>query len=203
VEPPAKDKYLDTETEQSDTTRLLAAMARGDRAAAAEFVQRYGPLIRRRVRGKMRAAMRRLFDSQDIISTLGRRLDVYIHSGRFNANSERELWALVLRIAENSVVEKARVFASLQAKEGADSPFAAAVLGRLHAADRHAAGGSEVELDRLLESLPNPIDRQIATLWALGHTHRQIAEELGLSEEQTRQRWARARAAMRSTLEAA
>ena len=54
---------------------LLARIRAGDRDAAAAFLDRYGPLVRRRVRGKLGQQMRRVFDSQDLWSTLARRFD--------------------------------------------------------------------------------------------------------------------------------
>ncbi|MFT3684395.1 MAG: hypothetical protein QM783_05610 [Phycisphaerales bacterium] len=98
----------ESNSETPSVKTLLEAMGRGERQAAAEFVMRYGPLIRRRVRGKLRPSMRRLFDSEDILSTLGRRLDNHIHGGSFEPRSETELWSLVYAIAERSVVEKAK-----------------------------------------------------------------------------------------------
>ena len=92
---------------------LLDRMRSGDRVAAAVFITRYGSRIRRRIHGKLSPAMRRIFDSQDILSTLGRRLDQYVRFGRLAAASEDELWALVFRMAENAVIDKARVFRRL------------------------------------------------------------------------------------------
>src|SRR5262245_43990251 len=70
---------------------LLARMRAGDRQAAAVFITRYESKIRRRVRGKLSLSMRRIFDSQDIVSTLGRRLDLYVRSGKLEAQSEQQL----------------------------------------------------------------------------------------------------------------
>src|SRR5438046_3107354 len=101
---------------QQEPEALLTRMRAGDRTAAAEFVSRFAPRIRRRIRGKLNPAMRRLFDSQEIMSTLGRRLDAFIGSRQLNADSMNELWALLFRMADNSLIEKARVFRSLEAK---------------------------------------------------------------------------------------
>src|SRR5690606_30935513 len=110
--------------EEHPAAALLERMRRGDRDAAAEFLVGYGPLIRRRIRGKLGAAMRRLFDSQEILSTVGRRLDAFVNAGRLEATTTPQLWGLVIRIAENALIEKARVVQSLKAREGEDSPFA-------------------------------------------------------------------------------
>ncbi len=64
---------------------LLDRVRGGDREASAEFISRYGPRIRRRVRGKLSPAMRRLFDSQEILATVARRLDQMVASGERRA----------------------------------------------------------------------------------------------------------------------
>lgn len=174
-------------------------MGQGEREAAAEFVHRYGPQIRRRVRGKLRTSMRRLFDSQDILSTLSRRLDSYVHRGLFEPRSEEELWGLVFTIAEHSVVEKARIWQALSEKEGERSGLAGEAAGRF---DRAARGSGVVvadddEFEGLLESVPQELDRQIARLWAMNHSSETIANELGLTVEVVRTRWRRTRDQLR------
>src|SRR5689334_16822079 len=84
---------------------LLTRMRAGDRNAAAQFMDRFGSRIRRRVRGRLRPAMRRLFDSQEIISTLARRLDLFVRGGQLNAETEGQLWTLVFKMAENAVID--------------------------------------------------------------------------------------------------
>ena len=113
-------QLLDVEAKQSDLTveALLEQMRDGDREAAALFVSRYGPRIRRRIRGKLGPGMRRIFDSQDILSSVGRRLDAFIHGRKLTANNEQELWGLVHRIASRVLVDKARIFYQLHPAAG-------------------------------------------------------------------------------------
>lgn len=185
-----------------DLESLVTRMGAGDREALAAFLKSYGPLIRRRVRGKLRASMRRLFDSQDILSTLGRRLDAFVRDGKFFAKSEDEFWSMVFRVAHHSLAEKGRIVESLRRKEGEDSVFASWMLGRLNAGGL----GSEpaivagAELDDLLALLPDDRDRTITRLWATGSNHVQIAAHLGVSEPVVRQRWRRIRELLREAL---
>lgn len=183
--------------QRSRVLLLMAAMARGDRQAAAEFVVCYGPQIRRRIRGKLRVQMRRLFDSQDILSTLGRRLDVYVQRGQFEARSEGEFWSLVFTIAERSVTEKAKIWRSLTDN---DSGMARETQGGGQA-ERETLSREDLDPDSefsyLLQSVPSDIDRQIARLWALGHSNEFIATEVGLSTENVRKRWFRTREKLR------
>lgn len=133
--------------------------------------------------------MRRLYDSQDILSTLGRRLDQYVSGGRLHAANEDELWALVFRMAENAVVDKARVFRRLQEIEGDDSPFAREFAQRLRQAQQRRDSGVEIEIDRALDIFGADADRQILRLWLAGTEHTAIATHLNLAPTAVRKRW--------------
>lgn len=184
----------------SDLDSLVSRMASGDREAVGAFLSLYGPLIRRRVRGKLRMSVRRLFDSQDILSTVGRRLDNIVRERRVKARTQGEFWSLVAEVAENSVVEKGRIVEGLRIKEGEESGFASEMLAQLNAAERTSGdGGLEIAFDDMLASLKSEQDRTIATLWAIGLTHAQIAEHLGSNEEHVRQRWHRVRETLRAS----
>lgn len=179
---------------------LVLRMREGDRHAVADFVTLYGPFVRRRVRGKLGPAMRRLFDSQEILSTLSRRLDRYVRSGRVEAATEPQLWALVFRMVDAALVDKVRIIRRLRHVEGEDTDFARSLLTRLDEAGRANDEGVELTVDAALGILPNATDRQILSLWLMGHSHRVIAEYVGLSYDATRQRWQSIRERLRSHL---
>lgn len=176
---------------------LLARMRAGDREAAAEFIQKYGSRVRRRVRGKLGRAMRRLFDSHDILSTVSRRLDDYVRNGRLEAVREEQLWALVYRIAENALVDKSRIFRRLQRVEDADGPFAHDLLRRLERAETERTEGARIEVDEALQSLDDLTDREILILWLHGKTHTSIAEHVGLAPTGIRKRWQKIKSRLR------
>jgi DNA-directed RNA polymerase specialized sigma24 family protein len=178
----------------SSVRTLLEAMGRGERQAAAEFVIRYGPQIRRRVRGKLRVSMRRLFDSQDILSTLGRRLDTYVHRGNFEPRSEGELWSLVFTIAERSVIEKAKIWEALAEKE---SGLARETVAQDAVSALTIEHGPDSEFEQLLGCIPAEDDRQIARLWSMGKTSELIAADVGMTPDQVRKRWSRTRDRLR------
>jgi DNA-directed RNA polymerase specialized sigma24 family protein len=186
-----------TVSQEREPEDLLYRMQQGDRAAAAEFMERFGDRVRRRIRGKLGNAMRRLFDSQEILSTLGRRLDVFIRSGQMRASTLPELWGLVFKLADNSLIEKARVFRSLQAREGEDGPVAQAMLRRLRAAESVGDDEPLLEIDRALQALPDQIDREILSQWLMGIDHVAIAESVGLAPTAVRKRWQKIRATLR------
>lgn len=186
-----------------DVGELLARLRSGDREAAAVFIDHYGPMVRRRVRGKLGVAMRRLFDSQDILSTVSRRLDRYVHGGRVRALTEAELWKLVFRMVDAALIDKVRLVKRLQRAEREDSDFAGLLLNRLKGAESTFDDGMELELDRVFASITDPIDRQILSLWLRGHRHPTIASVVGLSHDACRQRWHAIRQRLRADLERA
>ena len=175
---------------------LLARMRAGDRTAAALFVTRYESRIRRRIRGKLSPAMRRIFDSQDILSTLGRRLDQFVRSGRIEASNEGELWSLIFRMAEHAIVDKARVFQRLQEVEGEDGPVAHDLARRLRQAARERPSGVEIEIGNVLNALEDLVDRQILYLWLVGTGHNAIAEHIEMAPTAVRKRWQRIKATL-------
>lgn len=132
--------------------------------------------------------MRRLFDSQDILSTLGRRLDRFVHDERLEARNADEFWALVMAIANNAVVDKARVYRRLQRIEGEDSDFANVMLTRLRGAD-NVNGSESSALESAFGALRDDVDKRILSMWLVGSRHTQIAQGVGLSPAAVRQRW--------------
>jgi DNA-directed RNA polymerase specialized sigma24 family protein len=180
---------------------LLDRMRSGDRAAAAEFMAQYGARIRRRVRGKLSPAMRRLFDSQDILSTLGRRLDLYVRAGRLRAVSENELWSLVFTVADHALVDLRRTTDYLRSIEGADGPLAQAMLRRINDAPEPGADAS-LGLARVFEALKDGTDREILSLWITDTPHHVTAELMGLTPAAVRKRWERIKDTLREDLKA-
>ncbi|MEO1128293.1 MAG: hypothetical protein AAFX05_01140 [Planctomycetota bacterium] len=177
--------------QSSRVDRLLSRMRAGDREAVGEFVTLYGDRVRRRVRGQLGPAVRRLFDSLDILSTVARRLDGLVRSNRLRADDEGELWSLVFRMATNAVIDKRRVCRRLTGVEGPDAPFADALLRRLRQADEEHDLGGELELDRLLRAVPDETDRRILELWLRDVPHVAIATALDIPAGTVRGRWTR------------
>ena len=167
---------------------LLDRMRSGDRGAAAQFMDRFAPRIRRRVRGRLRPAMRRLFDSQEILSTLARRLDLFVLGGKLTAASEAQLWSLVFTMAQNAVVDKARLFSRLRAAENSDD-FARLLDQRLEGAERTSEDGATIELDRVFTALEDRTDREILSLWLHDTPHHMTAQLVGLKPAAVRKRW--------------
>jgi hypothetical protein len=176
---------------------LLSRMRTGDRAAAADFMDRYGSRMRRRIHAKLSQPMRRLFDSMEIMSTLARRLDHLVGAGQLQASTEGQLWSLLTRMADHAVVDKARIFRRLQSVEAEDAGFAQTVQRRLRWAEEQEPDGATVEIDHALHLLADPVDRTILSLWLADTPHVTTAEWVGLSPAAVRQRWSVIRSKLR------
>ncbi len=177
----------------SDLAGLLDRVRNGDRTATAELIGRYGPRIRRRIRGKLPADMRRLFDSQDILSTVARRLDIMVAFGKLNASSNGQVWNLVDKIAEHSLIEKARAFRTQQAREGSDGPAAEYARDRSDDAQRAAPDDREMDLNWALGTAGDRVDREILSLWLKGNEPTTIAAAVEMPPATVRKRWERIR----------
>ncbi len=178
---------------------MLLRIQDGDRTAAAQFVNFNAPLIRRRFRHKLGRAMRRVFDSQELISTVTRRLDRMVRQGMVRAVNERQLWSLVFDIAEHAVIDKGRTLRRLEKVEAEDSPFAYMLRSCLLSAPVDPQT-EEIELAQLFDSLPDPVDREILALWLNGTTHLVTAQLLELPHATVRKRWERIKDKCRSVL---
>jgi DNA-directed RNA polymerase specialized sigma24 family protein len=175
---------------------LVARIRAGERTAAAEFIRRHEAQLRRRYRHKMGASLRRLVDSDDIVSTLSRRLDAYIASGKLHEVTLEQLWRLISRMVENALADKGRLVRRLKNVESEDRGLATALVARVDAPE-------ELDLRELIGTLQSPVDREIVVLWLGGSELKSIADELGLSEDGVRKRWERTKAELRQRLESA
>ena len=170
-------------------TELLSRMRAGDRDAAAAFLVNYGDLIRRRVRGKLGVSVRRMFDSMDILSTIGRRFDSYVRDGKLQAVDEPQLWALLFRMAEAAVIDKVRIVKRLQIAEGEDGAIARELLARIEAVESGTEDGAELILEKALAALRSDDDRTVLTLWLADWPLFRIAEAMNIAPAAARQRW--------------
>lgn len=180
---------------------LIRRIQHGDRDALGEFVIRYGPLIRRRIAGKLGPRMRRVMDSADILSTVLRRLDLYAHGHSIRAGSEAELWALIMRVADAAVLQKLRLVSRLGRVESEDAPLAAQMLTRLRAGSNDESHDHERLIDRSFAAIEPREDQTILWLWLSGMELRMIASIIGRTPESTRKRWELIRKRVRATLE--
>lgn len=202
IQPAAKSPLLNVQGGETDSPEsvesLLRRMRNGDREAAALFITRYEDRIRRRIRGKLNPSMRRVFDSQDIFSTVSRRLDQYVRTGKLVAQNENHLWSLIFRMATNAVIDKSRMYRCLQKAEGLDSQFAQELMSRFRQAERRDEQGVEIEIDNVVNLVSNDIDREILTQWLFGSRLIEIAQSIGMAQTTVRKRWQKIRELLQS-----
>ncbi len=179
---------------------LLRRMQAGDREAVVEFIDRYGSRIRRRMRDKLGVSMRRVFDSQDLLSTLSRRMDEMVTTGRIRAANDSQLWSLVMSVASHAISENARLVSKLKTIDSPtaldDNPVSDEKFLELVAGDIDA----RVELQDVFERLQDDVDRHILWMWLMEAPHKRIAAELDMTPSSVRMRWHRITSRLRSSL---
>jgi RNA polymerase sigma factor (sigma-70 family) len=180
---------------------LLQRISEGDHTAAAEFVRSHEALIRRRMRHKLGSALRRTVDSEDLVSTLSRRLYVYMSSTRIEARNPEQLVNLLMTIAQRSINDKLRALQRSERDSGPEARLSA--LLRQRDQDAPQSANPTLRVDDVLARLESERDREITRLWLRGMDHAEIAVALGLSHPAVRKRWERIRARLRKTIEAA
>lgn len=181
-----------------EVAHTLSQIRTGDRDAAAHFLTQNQAMIRRRYRQKLGRAMRRLCDSQELVSTIARRLDKMVSDKAVTAESERQLWALIFTIGDHALADKSRIISRLERVEGPDSDIAREWRLRFARAERTREDGMEAELDAMLGQLDDSEDRQILTMWLMGIEHPVIAAELSIEPAAVRKRWERIRTRLRA-----
>jgi DNA-directed RNA polymerase specialized sigma24 family protein len=186
----------------SDSTGALKTILEGDspenvRRAIAEYVLENGGIVRAIARRNLTTNTRAVHDSEDVLSSVLRRLDTLAADGSLRLSSERDLWAYISVIARNTAVSKTRLIEIARSYLTEDGAFAYEVVRRLNACrgDEEAT----ILMHRMMGSLKDPIDRQVFALRYRGASHAAIGNLLGTTEEASRQRWRKICQHLRST----
>lgn len=183
------------------TSELLARIRAGDRDAAAEFMKRFGPILRQRFRARMSHGLRRLMDTGDLLSTVTRRLDQAVAEHRASFVEAGALVAFVYAVANNVIADKARVIGRLRTAEAEDGPIATSMLNRVERLN--SENGVDDMIEFVFSSLTREDDRRMLALWLSGMNLATIALELGIQHDAARARWGQLRHRMSTILEAA
>jgi DNA-directed RNA polymerase specialized sigma24 family protein len=157
------------------------------RQAVAQFAIDNSAKIRAIARRKLTKVTRTVHDSEDVLSSVLRRLDTMAEGGNLRPRSEQELWGLITVIARNCAVSRTRLIERAKELLTEDGPLAYEVMRRLNACrgDEEAT----ILLRRMMAALPESQDRQIFDLQFRGATHGAIAGLLGISPDACRHRW--------------
>lgn len=177
-------------------SELLLRIRGGDRAAAAAFLSRYERQLQRRIRERLHARLRTIFDTGDVMGTVSRRFDAIVASGGVRAQSMGEVISLLqamIRLAIASKARKEKPTASLQNEdESLMTTFWSAAA--VESEDRLRL------LERCFSVLPCDLDRDILQLWITGQPLASIAELLGVQAPRVRKRWELIRSRLGSML---
>lgn len=165
----------------------------GDPDAAAEFVRRFGPEIRRaiRVRGTG-GRLQRVLDSEDLCQTVMRRF--FEHAGGANAPADdpATLMKWLLEVARNRLREQHRRDRAKKRGGGRLREVDPAVLDQLAGdeSDIEEKAAEREQLARLMEQM-TPELRLIAERRAAGDDWADIARDHGTTAEAMRKRYRR------------
>jgi DNA-directed RNA polymerase specialized sigma24 family protein len=169
------------------------------RESVAEFVRTNQHLIRSLAREKLTKVTRSVEDSEDVLSSVFRRMDAMVHQGRVRPRSESELWALVRQMTQNTACTKTRLEERHIEMVGEDGEYAEMVLRRMKACDSDEEAA--LIIHRLAMKIQDSVDRQLFFLRSRGVTHRAAAQLLGISADAARKRWERTRESLRAKMD--
>ncbi len=158
------------------------------RAEVAEFMFRNREVILRRIRNKLSAARsaRAMTDTEDLFSSMVRRLDGLAAADSLRAAMDAQLWTLALKTARNLVLEKYRVAARLRRlQEDERGPLRRPEESPL----RKETGAAELEC--VLSSLADDADRELLLMKLAGLPVSALAARMGVGVEVAWQRWSR------------
>jgi len=166
---------------------LLRRMRDGDREACGDFMLHYGDLVRLRIRDKLSAPLRRVLDSEDVLATVTRRLDRIVCDEKLRAQTDGQLWALVMQIAKNVVSENVR---NRKREQSANDDAVMIAQLAAAAADTQCID-SQSATQWAFQIIEDKIDRLILQRRIAGDTHDTIAALVDLTPSAVRMRWSR------------
>lgn len=165
------------------------------RAHLAEYLYAHRDRIRAAARDKLIPAARATTDSEDIASSVTRRLVDMADRGALEFRSEAELWALITLVAHHQAIDRGRMAlraATVALDDGQDGAQLVRALADT-ASDDHTL----LLLHRILLWIDDPALRQLLILRLRGTSYRVIAHLQHLDENTARARWSRLTRAIR------
>ena len=172
-----------------DITRWLQQLKQGNRSAAQDLWQRYYARLVVLARKRLRRAVRRAADEEDVALSAFKSFCRRAEEGRFPRLDDRDdLWQLLVTITKRKAANLANH--ELRIKRGGGAVVAASELGdgeafaELISREPDPALAAEVaeNCQRLLDALGDGMLRAIAVAKMEGETNKAIAARLGVAE---------------------
>lgn len=172
---------------------LFGRLQGGDRQAAAEMMLRCSRTLRDQFRYRIGPELRRLMDSEDLVSSVARRLDHAVSAGRATFANEAEMWGFLRTLADRVLADRTRELARLRRAESeatrGDPPG-----GATPSTDRPVPGVDSENIEtRAFGLLRSEAERRVLTLWLRGMSLSAIATDIGVPAPTVRQQWLRVR----------
>lgn len=179
----------DTRGQGESVRSLLERVRRGDRSAAAQLTEVFGPQLRRRFRQRLGVSGWFGADSEDFFSTVLRRFDESVALGALTSKNGDQLVRELFALAESAATEyeaRARIEQSARA--------------RALTSDRSESETPDDTAQQIGDDLMRTLsesDRAILRLRLAGHKHSVISAVLDLPKSVVRMRWSRLSARLR------
>lgn len=181
-------------TDPPNLTDLIQRARRGDQEAATLLVRQLEPELRRMVRVRLTdPRLRRVMDTGDICQSVLANFFVRVMAGEFDLGKPEQLLNLVLTMARNKLLDKARRQQAGKRDQRRIEVNAEAALNGLRGAEPEP--GRVVEWQDLLAKVKSLLDdeeRHLANQRALGKDWPEIAAELGARPDALRKKLTRA-----------
>ena len=161
------------------------------REDVAKYLVEHRDRIRAVARRKLTAKTRSVFDSEDVLSSVLRRMDTIVSAGKLCPRSEAELWSLVDTITQNNAINRTRLIERAREFLEEEGPYANELLARLNKYETDDE--ATLLVYRMMGCLKGEEDRRIFSLHLRGAAHKAIAALLNISEDASKQRWMRVR----------
>jgi DNA-directed RNA polymerase specialized sigma24 family protein len=111
---------------------LIARLRSGDAAAAEELVRTYEKEIPRTIRIRLTdPRLRRTLDSMDVCQSVLANFFVHASAGQFDLDKPEQLLALLLTMARNKIIDKARIERARCLDRRQEQPGGSEVLARV------------------------------------------------------------------------
>lgn len=170
---------------------LMARLRAGDAAAAEELVRTYEGRIRTIVRVRLSPSLRRVFDSMDIYQSVMGSFYPRARAGQYELRTPDQLVALLVRMAQNKLVSRARHHFSLR-RDCRKSVTDAGVLDALPGPPDPGKVVADRELSEKVLGRLGPEERRLAELRVAGWKWEDIAVEMGGTVQGRRKQFERA-----------